>query len=93
MSLSHSANLAAAPRAARGANRPSVAVALPPLRATRLLDQVRERVRAMHYSFRTEEAYVYWCRAYVRFHGLRHPKEMAGAEVEAFLTHLAAPQR
>ena len=90
MSLSHSANLAAAPRAARGANRPTVAVALPPLRATRLLDQVRERVRAMHYSFRTEEAYVYWCRAYVRFHGLRHPKEMAGAEVEAFLTHLAA---
>lgn len=63
---------------------------LPPLRATRLLDQVRERVRSLHYSFRTEEAYVHWTRAFVRFHGLRHPAEMGGPEVEGFLTHLAA---
>jgi hypothetical protein len=33
---------------------------LPPLRATRVLDQLRERLRLMHYSFRTEETYVYW---------------------------------
>ena len=78
---------------ARAAGRPRRAdrtVALPPLRATRLLDQVRERVRGLHYSLRTEEAYVFWCRDFVRFHGLRHPVEMGGPEVEAFLTHLAA---
>jgi integron integrase len=63
---------------------------LPPLRSGRLLDQVRERARGLHFSLRTEEAYVYWCRSFVRFHGLRHPAEMAGPEVEAFLTHLAA---
>ena len=47
----------------------------------RLLDQVRERIRYLHYSLRTEQAYVHWVRAYVRFHGLRHPKEMGQAEV------------
>jgi integron integrase len=70
--------------------RPPSAVQLPPLQATKLLDQVRERVRYLHYSPRTEDAYVYWTRAFVRWHGLRHPAEMGGPEVEAFLTHLAA---
>ena len=32
--------------------------AFPALRATRLLDQVRERIRYKHYSLRTEQAYV-----------------------------------
>ena len=63
--------------------------ALPPLKSVRLLDQLRERIRLLHYSLRTEEAYVYWARAYIRFHGLRHPAEMGQAEVESFLTHLA----
>ena len=34
--------------------------------APRLLDAVRERLRYMHYSLRTEEAYVYWVRGFVR---------------------------
>ena len=67
--------------------------ALPPLRSERLLDQVRERVRYLHYSIRTEQAYVHWVRAFVRFHGVRHPAEMGAAEVEAFLTWLAAERR
>lgn len=31
----------------------------PSLQSTRLLDQVRERVRYMHYSLKTEKAYLY----------------------------------
>lgn len=62
---------------------------LPPLRATRLLDQVRERLRYAHYSLSTERSYVYWVRWFVRFHGLRHPRQMGAAEVEGFLTWLA----
>jgi integron integrase len=59
-----------------------------------LLDQVRERVRYLHYSLRTEEAYVHWVRAFVRFHGCRHhPREMGAPEVEAFLSWLAAERR
>src|SRR6266446_2741444 len=46
---------------------------LPPLQATRLLDQLRERIRYRHYSIRTEQAYVYWVRYFVRWHGIRHP--------------------
>jgi hypothetical protein len=46
------------------------------LRATRLLDQVRERIRYKHYSLRTEQTYVRWERMFVKWHGLRHPREM-----------------
>ena len=66
-----------------------VSPALPMLQSVRPLDQLRERIRYLHYSRRTEEAYVYWCRAFVRWHGLRHPAEMGGPEVEAFLSYLA----
>ncbi|MBQ0958578.1 integron integrase [Ideonella sp. 4Y11] len=62
----------------------------PPLQSHRLLDQLRERIRLMHYSRRTEAAYVHWCRQFIRFHRLQHPRGMGKAEVEAFLTHLAA---
>jgi integron integrase len=61
----------------------------PPLRSQRLLDQVRERVRYLHYSLRTEEAYVYWVRTFVRFCELRHPRDLGVEEVERFLSHLA----
>jgi len=44
-----------------------------PAAPLRLLDQVRERVRHLRYSLRTEQADVHWVRAFVRFHGLRHP--------------------
>jgi len=56
----------------------------------RLLDALRQQLRYRHYSLRTEEAYVRWVRAFVRFHGLRHPAGMAQAEVEAFLTWLVS---
>jgi len=58
----------------------------PPLR---LLDQVRAACRVRHYSVRTEQAYVYWTRRFVVANGKRHPREMGGAEVTAFLTSLA----
>ena len=47
---------------------------------------MRERLRYLHYSLNTEQTYVYWVRWFVRFHGVRHPKEMGAPEVEAFLT-------
>ncbi len=59
----------------------------------RLLDLLRAQIRYMHYSLRTEEAYVHWVRAYIRYHGLRHPAELTGAEVEAFLTWLATERQ
>ena len=35
----------------------------------RLLDQVRDVFRGNHYSARTEQAYLYWARLYVRWQG------------------------
>ena len=68
-------------------------VDLPPLKSVRLLDQLRERIRLLHDSLRTEEAYVYWARAFIRFHGLRHPSELSAADVEAYLNHLVNVRR
>lgn len=59
------------------------------LHATWLLDQVRERIRYKHYSLRTEQAYVQWVRVFVKWHGLRHPRDMGQLEIEGFLAMLA----
>jgi integron integrase len=58
--------------------------------AKKLLDQARDRLRAMHYSFRTEETYIDWMRRYILFHRKRHPAEMGVPEIQEFLTHLAS---
>ena len=54
----------------------------------KLEDQLRGAIRERHYSIRTEQAYVMWYRQFIRFHRLRHPKDMGEAEVTAFLKHL-----
>jgi len=59
----------------------------------RLLDQVRNQLGTLHYSYRTEQQYLFWVRRFIVFHGKRHPAEMAAAEVEAFLTHLAVDRQ
>ncbi len=81
------------PFAAPRSRSRAAAAPLPPLRAVRLLDQLRERIRLMHYSLRTEQVYVHWCRTFIRFHGLRHPAEMGKVEVVAFLTYLAVDRQ
>jgi integron integrase len=58
-------------------------------RKPRLLEQVRRRLRAKHYSLRTEQAYLYWIRRFIIANGKRHPRLMGAPEVEAFLSHLA----
>lgn len=70
-------------------NPPSTSAANRPLQKPKLLDQVRQHLRVLHYSIRTEDAYVNWIRRFILFHNKRHPIEMSEPEVEAFLTHLA----
>jgi integron integrase len=67
--------------------------AAPPLRSTRLLAQLVERARYLHYSLRTEEAYLHWVRHFIRWSGMRHPRDLGAHEVEAFLSHLANERR
>jgi integron integrase len=59
----------------------------------KLLDLARDKLRAKHYSYRTEQQYLYWIRRYILHHRKRHPAEMSGPEVEHFLTDLAVNRR
>ena len=59
----------------------------------KLLDRVRAKIRAKHYSLRTERAYLAWIRRFILFNDKRHPSEMAAPDVERFLTHLAVEGR
>ena len=54
-----------------------------------LRQRLIEDMQVRHYSPRTEDRYVEWCERYIRFHRLRHPRDMGGAEIEMFLTDLA----
>ncbi|HTN30455.1 MAG TPA: integron integrase [Pseudomonas sp.] len=55
----------------------------------RLREQFQAVMRLHHYSIRTERTYWYWIRYFIRFHRMRHPREMGTLEVNAFLSWLA----
>jgi integron integrase len=55
----------------------------------KLLDQIRDFIRARHLSLRTEQAYLQWIKRFILFHHKRHPAQMGAAEVNQFLTYLA----
>ena len=72
---------------------------LVPNPAAPLREQLREVMRFRHNSPRTETTYWQWIERFLRFHkragvggvaAWRHPREMSGPEVTAFLSHLAA---
>ena len=54
-----------------------------------LTTQVRNAVRLRHYSRRTEHAYTHWIHRFIKFCGMRHPRELGPAEVTRFLSSLA----
>ena len=78
--------------------QPATGPRLAPLRlfadrpSPRLYDTLVETLRVRHYSRRTEEAYVNWIRRYIQFHQHRHPRQLAEADVNRFLTHLAVKE-
>jgi len=59
----------------------------------KLLDVVRDRIRAKHYSYRTEQQYLAWIRRFILYNDKRHPRDMSAPEVERFLTHLAVERQ
>jgi len=60
-----------------------------PAPGPRLLERMRQVLRRMHYSYRTEKTYCYWVRHFIFWSGKRHPRDMGAAEVTAFLNYLA----
>ncbi len=57
---------------------------------SRLLQQLQSKLRMGHYSLRTAQAYTGWVVRFVRFHGLRHPREMGEREVASFVAWLVS---
>ena len=56
---------------------------------TKILDQLRIRIRRCGYSIRNEKSYVDWNRRYILFHRKKHPKDMGAEQVEQYLSFLA----
>ena len=56
---------------------------------SKFLDEMRDKIRVKQYAYKTEKAYLDWAERFIRWNGIRHPKELGQPEIEAFLTHLA----
>ncbi len=54
-----------------------------------LMERVRDKLKRLHYSSRTEEAYTRWIVRFIKFHGLQHPSGLNARHVGEFLTFLA----
>ena len=57
-----------------------------------LIQRYREQLQVRHYARRTVSSYEQWLRRFLRFHRMRHPREMGEAESNAFLSHLATKE-
>jgi integron integrase len=57
------------------------------------MDRVRGTLRMLHYSRRTERAYVRWIVRFILFHRTRHPETMGVEEIRQFLNHLAVERK
>ena len=55
----------------------------------KLMDQISEVMRLKHMSRRTEQAYSYWIKQFILFHGTRHPQSLNAEEIREYLSYLA----
>jgi hypothetical protein len=69
--------------------RPNPQSHAPAPTSPKLLDQAVAKMRLLHYSKRTEQAYVDWMKRFYYFHNMRPPRDMGAPEIEAFLSDLA----
>jgi len=65
----------------------------------KIFDRLRNKIRVLHYSKRTEEAYSKWVYRFLVFHRdlnggqWIHPNDMQAADVELFLTSIAVDRK
>ena len=65
-------------------NSPQAAPAI-----NQIIEVMRHDLAARHYKPKTAEAYLHWVRDFLAFHQDRDPADMAEADVNEFLSHLA----
>ena len=61
-----------------------------PKQPVKLMDELRLLMRSRQLAYSTEKTYLHWIRSFIRYHKMRHPKEMGEAEVDEYLSWLAA---
>lgn len=54
-----------------------------------LLEKIRQAVRVRNYSYRTEQAYLYWVEKFLHHYHYKHPAQMGTHEINQYLNHLA----
>lgn len=59
-------------------------------RKSPFIESVRRYMRTQGYALKTEKSYLHWVRFYIRFHNMKHPKDMGKNEVIEFLSYLSA---
>jgi integron integrase len=59
-----------------------------PANSEKFTHQLRLHMRAAGYAYQTEKTYVHWIKRYIRFHRMRHPRELSEQHIEQYLTHL-----
>lgn len=55
--------------------------------------RVRRVVQLKQLSYATEKVYIHWIKRYIRFHKMKHPKDMGAREVSEFLSFLATDRQ
>ena len=56
---------------------------------SKLLDQVSDKIRLRHYSYRTEKTYKHWIKHYILYYNKTHPDKLDGESLNQYLTYLA----
>ena len=59
----------------------------------RFIPSLRQTMLQRGLAWATRKTYLGWITDFIRFHQMRHPKEMGDVEVEAYLTFLATERR
>jgi integron integrase len=54
-----------------------------------IIKKLRTGIRYLHYSIRTEQAYIQWVRRFMHFHKMKPAGNLSSADVKAYLEHLA----
>ncbi len=57
------------------------------------MTEVRNTLRVKRYSYKTEQAYCYWIKYFIRYHQMKHPQYLGSDHVKQFLTYLAVHRR
>lgn len=57
------------------------------------IEEVRQHLRTLRYSLKTEKSYLRWIKAYIRHHDYEHPNDLKDSDIDDYLNHLANNQK